>query len=161
LHAYGELTERPERGGWPLSMFLTPDGKPILGGTYFPREDREIEGQKVRGFKTILKRIAEVYKEEPKKVQQQAEAVAKGTIRLLEGGGRFTPLFELKRDLLGETVAELEGQFDKVHGGFGKVGTKFPTTPRLLFLEEEGERTKDRSVVKILDVTLDRMARGG
>src|SRR5436305_9123777 len=41
-----------QRGGWPLSMWLTPDGKPIVGGTYWPREDREVDGQKVRGFKS-------------------------------------------------------------------------------------------------------------
>src|SRR5205807_1385342 len=87
--------------------------------------------------------------------------VAKDTKRNLEASGRIMPLFELNRDLLTETVEELEGQFDKVHGGFGIRGTKFPTTPRLLFLEEEAERTKSRSVVKLLDVTLDHMARGG
>ncbi len=48
-----------QHGGWPLSMFLTAEGKPIVGGTYWPREDKEIEGEKVRGFKTLLKVVNE------------------------------------------------------------------------------------------------------
>src|SRR5262245_33978547 len=47
-----------QNGGWPLSMFLTPDAKPVIGGTYWPREDEELDGKKVHGFKTILNLVA-------------------------------------------------------------------------------------------------------
>src|SRR5829696_234985 len=64
------------KGGWPLSMFLTADARPIIGGTYWPREDREVEGKKVRGFKSVLKLVHETSKEHPKKLQEQADHVA-------------------------------------------------------------------------------------
>jgi uncharacterized protein len=179
-----------QRGGWPLSMFLTPEGKPIIGGTYWPREDREINenrlllgvvaggtgtascekrefrSQKLRGFKSVLTLIQDIYEKKPKEVQEQADQIAKLTRRSLEGAGRAMPLFELNRDLVTDTVEFLEAQFDKTHGGFGNpgddfAGTKFPTTPRLLLLEEEAARTKSKSVARMLDTTLDHMARGG
>ena len=79
LHALGE------QGGWPLSMFLTADGKPIVGGTYWPPDDKEIGGRKLRGFKTILKLINDTWKKKPKDCLEHADAVAKGTARQLEG----------------------------------------------------------------------------
>src|SRR5436305_12677 len=60
------LSQLGQQGGWPLSMFLTAEGKPIIGGTYWPREDRTIEGKKVRGFKSILKLVVETWKKHPK-----------------------------------------------------------------------------------------------
>jgi uncharacterized protein YyaL (SSP411 family) len=190
-HIYMEaLHALKQRGGWPLSMFLTPEGKPIIGGTYWPRENRELSenrlylgsvaggtgfagrkgrlfaSQVLRGFKSVLHLVADTYKKHPKEVLAQGDQVARDTKLNLEGHTRLMPLFDLGRDLLGEAVDELQAQFDKVHGGFGDpgndfAGTKFPTTPRLLFLEEEAARTKSPSVVKLLDVTLDHMARGG
>src|SRR5438876_9423641 len=59
LHVFGQ------RGGWPLSMFLTPDAKPIIGGTYWPPEDRDIQGQSVKGFKSILKIMIDLKTKEP------------------------------------------------------------------------------------------------
>src|SRR5436190_17346803 len=58
-----------QRGGWPLSMFLTADAKPIVGGTYWPPDDREIGGTKVTGFKGVLKMMADVAKERPRDLQ--------------------------------------------------------------------------------------------
>src|SRR5512145_1959974 len=72
-----------EGGGWPLSMFLTAEGKPIIGGTYWPREDRKIDGEVQRGFTSIVKYIHEVYKKSPKEVHDQADKVAKDTIDAL------------------------------------------------------------------------------
>jgi uncharacterized protein YyaL (SSP411 family) len=163
-HIYmAALQALEERGGWPLSMFLTSDGKPIIGGTYWPPDDREIGGRKVRGFKSVLKVVNDVWKKEPKKVQKQADWLAKETSRQLEGMARAMPLFDLDRKLVGEAVEEVVAQFDKVHGGFGSPvrGTKFPTTPRLLFLQEEATRTGSKEAARVLDVTLDHMARGG
>src|SRR5260370_23410448 len=50
-----------QRGGWPLSMFLTAEGKPIVGGTYWPPEDKEVDGDRYPGFKTVLKRMHDLY----------------------------------------------------------------------------------------------------
>ena len=160
LHALGE------RGGWPLSMFLTAEGKPIVGGTYWPPDDKVIDGRKLRGFKTILKLIHDTWKKKPKEMQEHANTVAKETARQLEGELRARPLFDLDRKLVAGAVEEVVAQFDKVHGGFGIPesgfrGTKFPTTPRLLLLQEEVARTAAKETAKVLDVTLDHMVRGG
>jgi uncharacterized protein len=160
------LSVMKQRGGWPLSMFLTPDAKPIVGGTYFPPEDREEDGEKIRGFKSILKYLDGHWKENNKDVVKQAEKYAEGTTSELIGLSRISPLFDMNRELVSEAVDGLAEMFDKTHGGFGQAernfrGTKFPQPPRLLLLHEEAVRNKSPQVVKILDVTLDHMARGG
>src|SRR5262245_24444100 len=65
-----------DSGGWPLSMFLTPDGKPIFGGTYWPPEDREVNGETVPGFKSILKKVIDLDKEKRKELFAQADTIA-------------------------------------------------------------------------------------
>src|SRR5205814_6588566 len=66
-------------GGWPLSMFLTPDGKPIIGGTYWPPDDKQIGDRTVRGFKSILKLMLEMERDQPKELRAQADKVAQLT----------------------------------------------------------------------------------
>jgi uncharacterized protein YyaL (SSP411 family) len=154
------------RGGWPLSMFLTPEGKPIVGGTYWPRDDREIDGQKVRGFKSLLQHIHEFHKDHADDLRKQADTVAEETRTALAGAARGVPLIDLDRDLVTEVVVRLKGEFDKVHGGFGNParqfkGTKFPVPPHLLLLQREAARTKDKDLDEMVHVTLDHMARGG
>src|SRR5436305_13768689 len=70
LHALGQ------RGGWPLSVFLTADGKPIVGGTYWPREDREVDGETARGFKSILGVMLKYHREQPEQLRKQADRLA-------------------------------------------------------------------------------------
>ncbi len=196
------LNTMGNHGGWPLSMFLTADGKPIVGGTYWPREDTEVDGDKHLGFKSRLKLLMEVQRDKPKDVQELADRVAKATAANLAGVGRLA-LVELDRKLIAATVEALQESFDPTHGGFGIPrrkfqGTKFPMPSRLLFLQSEAERSRrqalqaallplsppqgpgalvERSVLartfaaerlerareleKMVDVTLDRMARGG
>lgn len=77
-----------QRGGWPLSMFLTADGKPIIGGTYWPPDDKEVDGQKVNGFKTVLKTMQEFHKNNAKKLEEQADQVAERTSEALAGAAR-------------------------------------------------------------------------
>jgi len=64
------------RGGWPLSMFLTAAGKPIWGGTYWPPDDKEIDGEKIRGFKSILKLLHDFYADSPKEILADADKLA-------------------------------------------------------------------------------------
>src|SRR5438034_10399924 len=68
-----------QRGGWPLSMFLTAEGKPIIGGTYWPPDDKEVEGSKIKGFKTILGLMNKWHSEDAKGLTDQAEKVAAAT----------------------------------------------------------------------------------
>ncbi len=85
------LTEGLRRsGGWPLSMFLTADGKPIEGGTYWPREDKEIDGEKVRGFKTLLTVLSDIYRDKPKEIQEQANRLATATAEHLARSPRHS-----------------------------------------------------------------------
>jgi uncharacterized protein YyaL (SSP411 family) len=155
-----------QRGGWPLSMFLTSDGKPIVGGTYWPREDREIEGQKVRGFKSILKFMIDWNAQKPDEVQGQADKLAELTNDLLSGYLRGNPLVDLDRPLVAGVVDGLKSEFDKVYGGFGSPdrdfrGTKFPVPPSLELLLHEAARSKSEEIAGMIHLTLDRMARGG
>ncbi|MGH7226861.1 MAG: thioredoxin domain-containing protein, partial [Gemmataceae bacterium] len=81
--------------GWPLSMFLTPDGKPIVGGTYWPPEDKEVEGSKMRGFKTVLKIVRDAWTEQRKQIEELSDKNADRTRRALAGlalGTAIVPL---------------------------------------------------------------------
>jgi uncharacterized protein YyaL (SSP411 family) len=154
------------RGGWPLSMFLTADGKPIVGGTYWPREDREIDGQMVPGFKTLLHELHAFATKNPEQIEKQAEAVAEATSELLKGTARGIPIVNLDRELVTGAIDELREEYDKVHGGFGSSrrdfqGPKFPTPPYLRFLQVEAARRKSAELGKMVHHTLDRMAMGG
>jgi uncharacterized protein YyaL (SSP411 family) len=166
LHAYGQLGGRSLPGGWPLSMFLTADGKPIAGGTYWPREDQTIEGEQAPGFKTILRRIRGFTDKEPKALKEQADKVAAATSDLLIGAARGIALVALDRELVAGAVTAIKEEFDGQHGGFGSAerkfrGTKFPLPPYLRLLQHEAARTKAKDLEEVVRITLDHMARGG
>jgi uncharacterized protein YyaL (SSP411 family) len=153
-----------DSGGWPLSMFLTADGKPIFGGTYWPREDQEEDGKKFQGFKSVLKRVHDLHADKGKELEAQADRVAAKASEVLAGSVRGVALVPLDRDLVTETVSALKEEFDKEYGGFGNPdrkfqGTKFPTPPYLGLLQAEASR--DKAAAEMLAVTLDHMARGG
>jgi uncharacterized protein YyaL (SSP411 family) len=155
-----------QHGGWPLSMFLTAEGKPIVGGTYWPREDKEIDGEKVRGFKTLLKVVHDYATEHPKELQQQADKLADATQHNLEGALRGIALLDLNRDLIKAAVDGFKEQVDPVYGGMGNparkfAGTKFPSPPAWQLLQAEAERTKSAELTALVDLTLEHMARGG
>jgi len=159
------LTVQRQSGGWPLSMFLLPDGRPIVGGTYWPPDDRKFEDEVVRGFKSILALIAGAYKDNPKDLEKQADKLAAATTLALEDG-RPNPLVHLDRKLLTETVDGLKEEFDPEYGGFGNPnkrfkGPKFPMPCRLEFLLQQGERTGNKALIEMVGITLDHMALGG
>jgi uncharacterized protein YyaL (SSP411 family) len=160
LQAFGKS------GGWPLSMFLTPDGKPIVGGTYWPPDDRNIDGQTVRGFKFVLNKMIDLEKERPKELRDQADKVANMTAQALERAGRSVVGPEPTAALVTVAVDALKGEFDPQHGGFGNPlvdfkGTKFPVPPYLELLLQVGQRTKSEEMLGMVWRTLDHMARGG
>ncbi len=160
LHVLGQ------RGGWPLTMFLTAEGKPIFGGTYWPREDREEDGKTYAGLKTILARAQKLHVEKGKELERQAERIAEATQEALQGAARGVALIDLDRSLVAAAVDGLKEEFDPEYGGFGSParkfrGTKFPTPPYLLLLQHEAARTKSKELDEVVTVTLDHMARGG
>ena len=160
------LNVRGQRGGWPLSMFLTYDGKPFWGGTYWPPEDKKIDGQEISGFKSIIQLINDVWKDKPKEILKDADTLATQTTNSLANVGRGVALVDLNRELVTAGVDGLKEEFDKVHGGFGSAarqfkGTKFPIPPYLRLLQHEANRTKSAELAGVVNLTLDKMAQGG
>ncbi len=157
-------------GGWPLSMFLTADGRPFFGGTYWPRDDHKEGSDTYAGFKTILKAVHDAYKEKPEVIDKQASEVAARTkLALTSGGAPGVPgvaIVALDRELVTGVVEALAEEFDPDHGGFGSSarqfrGPKFPTPCRLELILDEALRTKSDKRMGMVRLTLDQMAAGG
>jgi uncharacterized protein len=153
-----------QRGGWPLSMFLTPDAKPIFGGTYFPIEDRKADDETVPGFKSILKRVLELLESDRKGLYEQADRLAEVTVDSIERSFRMVPLLKMDQDLI--TDATIAYEFDPEYGGFarkanGYRGSKFPRATALLFLLTQSTRPGQEKLAKNLRITLDNLAAGG
>lgn len=135
------------QGGWPLSAFLTPQGKLFFGATYFP------PGQ----FRQLLLRVAEAWKKQRADLEAQADEVARAVARMNTTGQDG----EAVNAVLAErAVEEIMARFDSRHGGFGEA-PKFPNEPWLLLLLDETWRQDRPKVWQVLDKTLDAMARGG
>jgi uncharacterized protein YyaL (SSP411 family) len=140
-------------GGWPMSVWLTPDLKPFYGGTYFPPSSRW--GRP--GFVDILGEIARVWGAEPMKLQQSAEALTSQ----LRGIERASPVGGVPPAATLERIAmQFRDRFDQVHGGFGGA-PKFPRPCELLFLLREHARTGNDDARTMALVTLRAMANGG
>ncbi|HTK94395.1 MAG TPA: thioredoxin domain-containing protein [Terriglobales bacterium] len=140
------------QGGWPLTVFLTPDGKPFYGGTYFPPDD--MHGRP--GFKRVLLSISEAFKTKHDEVKQSAEQLLSVISQTEAFAGRskdFSP------QVVDAIVASAEKLFDHENGGFGSA-PKFPHAPAIDVLchrYARGEKTLGNIVIG----TLVRMAQGG
>ncbi len=141
-----------EQGGWPLTMFLTPEGEPFWGGTYFPPDDRY--GRPA--FAKVLTQISSVYAAEPTRIRQNADALRQALHGLAanQPGGGVTPA------VLDEVAAHYLRQVDNVHGGLGGA-PKFPQTAVFDFLWRAWKRTANPSYRDAVALTLDRMSQGG
>ncbi|HEY2783750.1 MAG TPA: thioredoxin domain-containing protein [Fimbriiglobus sp.] len=151
-------------GGWPMSVFLTPDAKPIFGGTYFPPEDRKVDGDTIPGFKTILKNVCDLYAEKPKELFAQADAVAERTAAALGKSALANPLVSFDRALIQEAADAFE--FDPEQGGFGSKsllyrGPKFPRAAGLAFLWKHSELKGQETLRENVELALRKMAAGG
>jgi uncharacterized protein YyaL (SSP411 family) len=143
-------------GGWPMSVWLTPDLKPFYGGTYFPPSSRW--GRP--GFVDILGEIARVWGAEPKKLQQSAEALT-AQLRGIERAASVSGVSGVPTPAALERIAsQFRNTFDHVHGGFGGA-PKFPRPCELLFLLREHARTGNADASAMALVTLRAMANGG
>lgn len=137
------------QGGWPMSVWATPDGHPFVGGTYFPPE---ASGGRT-GLKQVLQRISELWQEDPDGVRATAGRAVEMLQRL---GSSAQPLKQLTTTPLETTRRELAGRYDDMQGGFSPA-PKFPQPARLLFLLQDANRAS----VDMALFTLDRMAAGG
>lgn len=139
-------------GGWPLSMFLTPDKKPFYGGTYFPPED--VMGRP--GFKKVLRRVTEFYRENRGKVEQYADTLLE-SLRARpvdEGGGR------IEASAPREALYNMVSDYDPQHGGFGSA-PKFPMPGAIGFFMDRYFFERDPLIEKCVRSTLEAMAKGG
>ncbi len=161
------LQQQRTGGGWPLSMFLLPDARPIIGGTYWPPDDQKDGDEVSPGFKTILKAVRDAYQEKPNDVEKQAaDLSAKTKFALANAGVPGLALVKLDRALYDEVVEAVADEFDPEYGGFGSAarkfkGPKFPMPCRLELLGQAGMRGKDDKKIAMLRKTLDQMATGG
>jgi len=140
-------------GGWPLTVFLTPDQEPFYGGTYFPPVPR----YNLPGLPQVLLGVMEAYRQHPDEVQKSIERVKAGLRRVSSPQPSEEPLNEA---LLDGAVQDLGLFYEPVHGGFGD-GPKFPTVPPLSLLLRQADRTNDRSAQDQVLHQLRRMAAGG
>jgi uncharacterized protein YyaL (SSP411 family) len=140
-------------GGWPLTMFLTPDQEPFYGGTYFPPAPR----YNLPGFPDVLRGVVEAYRNHRDDVRKNVEKVKTGLLRIGTPQPSADPLTDR---LLDEAAKNLVQFFDPVHGGFGE-GPKFPTVPPLNLLLRQTARTKDVSHQEQVLLQLKTMAAGG
>ncbi len=140
-----------EPGGWPLTMFLTPEGDPVWGGTYFPKEPRY--GRP--GFVQVLTEFARLYREAPERIAQNQEAI-KTHLGARPEGGQDQPAPDLPQQIAGRLL----GVMDPINGGT-KGAPKFPQTGLLRLLWQAGLQSGHDSYFRIVEFSLERMSRGG
>ncbi len=162
LSVYHQLAGERRGGGWPLSMFLTPEAEPFIGGTYFPARDGDREG--MPGFLTVVTKIQEIWDKMPDRVREDAKTVAKFTKAEMEGR-KSTPLVALDEALVEPVLAALEEQYDPKYGGFGygpnPKQPKFPEPSNLVYLLDRAKRLKDEKAREMLVGSLAGMQQGG
>ncbi len=151
------VQETTGHGGWPMSVFLTPDGQPFYGGTYFPPDDRY--GGRMPSFRRVLLSVIEWWRTQRDKIAQAARQNA-GALQALAHAGTGAAEGDLTPDLIRRVPGQLGQVFDPVHGGFGQA-PKFPHSMDLRVLLRAWKRFGDDSALHMVRLTLDRMARGG
>ncbi|MFT7243518.1 MAG: hypothetical protein ACI82A_000862, partial [Candidatus Azotimanducaceae bacterium] len=135
------------QGGWPMSNFITADGKPFFAGTYYPPA----------AFMELLQQINKVWHERPDEVLAQAEQIA--TNIGLHTAAK-SEVKAIEQDLVPRATAELLGRLDALNGGFGGA-PKFPNESQLLVLLEDLDRRQDEATGSAVALTLDKMSQGG
>jgi uncharacterized protein YyaL (SSP411 family) len=141
------------RGGWPMTMFLTPDGKPFYGGTYFPPVDRG----GMPGFPRVLASVVEAFRGRRAELERSAVEISQHLSQHLPLNTGDT---ELSVDTLSVAASALGESYDARYGGFG-TAPKFPQPMTLDFLLRFHRRTGDDRSLSMADHTLERMALGG
>ena len=141
------------QGGWPLTAFLTSDGKVFFGGTYFPADNRE--GRV--GLKTLLPELASIYQTQKAEVLASAEQLSKGLKRF---GEQAVQKGNISEALVHTIAANMTERFDPVNGGFG-TSVKFPAGSSIEFALARHFIDQDPKMLELVTTTLDAMAHGG
>jgi uncharacterized protein YyaL (SSP411 family) len=140
-------------GGWPMNVFLTPDGRPFYAGTYFPPEDRG----PMAGFPRVMRAVSEAYRDRRNEIDASATQIAdhlRSHFDATPNPGTLSPT------LLDDAARNLASQYDRVNGGFGGA-PKFPSPMALELLLRVYQRSGSERALQMVEHTLDMMARGG
>ncbi len=146
LHLLGE------QGGWPMTMFLTPAGEPVWGGTYFPKERRY--GRPA--FVDVLREVSRLFRDEPDKIEQNRAALLARLAEKARPAGKVT--IGLKE--LDGAAAQVGNMFDSVNGGL-RGAPKFPQPPLMEMLWRAAMRSGDARFFETVEFSLQRMCEGG
>src|SRR4051812_47883801 len=146
LHMLGE------QGGWPLTMFLTPAGEPVWGGTYFPKTTRF--GRPA--FVDVLREVARLFREEPDRIEQNRSALMERLAERARPAGRV-PLGVRELDQIATRAASV---IDPVNGGM-RGAPKFPNASLFELIWRAGLRSGEARYFGLIEITLDRISEGG
>ncbi len=141
------------RGGWPMTVFLLPDGRPFYGGTYFPKEPR----YGMPSFRQVMTGVIDAYRNRRGDVEEVAASLASGLNR---ASLRIGNPDDLTPDLVSGAVVRFRKDFDRTYGGFGGA-PRFPQPMNLEFLLRQAARTGNDEALNMVTLTLLRMATGG
>jgi len=140
-------------GGWPMTVFLTPDLVPFHAGTYFPPEDR----RGMPGFPKVLVVVSDYYRNHREEVGKVEAQMRDALLQMVE----FVPSQEaMDEKILVKAFETFESQFDSTYGGFGRA-PKFPSSMTLSFLLKYWKRTGSKRALEMVEKTLEKMANGG
>jgi uncharacterized protein YyaL (SSP411 family) len=149
-------------GGWPMSVWLTPDREPFFGGTYFPPRDGARGA--AHGFLTILGELHQTYQKDPARVKKAAEALTRAVRQEIEGGGAGASAGAAPGlpgvKVITTTVEFFKQSFDDVHGGVRRA-PKFPSNIPIRLLLRHHRRSGDARALEMATKTLEKMAGGG
>ena len=140
-------------GGWPMTVFLTPDAVPFYGGTYFPPQDR----YNMPGFPRVLISVAEAYRERPDDIRETGTSLVNELQRLSATNASDHPI---EVELLNAAYVGIIRNYDSINGGFGGA-PKFPPAMSLEFLLRTHARTGNRDALEMVSYTCQKMANGG
>jgi len=141
------------QGGWPLTGFLLPDGKPFFGGTYFPPEDQM--GRP--GFRRVLLAVADSYRTKRADLERAANSISEAVAQAEAFVGARA---DFDAGVVDAQIASLTQLFDIRHGGFGE-SPKFPHSSAVDLVLERYQQSKEKHLLAIAETTLEKMARGG
>jgi uncharacterized protein YyaL (SSP411 family) len=141
-----------EQGGWPLTMFLTPKGEPVWGGTYFPKTSRY--GRPA--FVDVLREVSRLFREEPAKIGQNRDALMERLAHQARPAGKVV----VGARELDQLARQIGGAFDPTHGGL-RGAPKFPNAAMYELVWRAGLRTGDQRYFELIEHTLERICEGG
>src|SRR5687767_14549733 len=140
-------------GGWPMTVFLTPEGVPFYGGTYFPPQDR----YNMPGFPRVLIGVAEAFNQRREDIKETGTSLVNELRRLSQSSASDLPI---EKELLDAAYAGIVRSYDSTNGGFGGA-PKFPPAMTLEFLLRTYARTRDQNTLQLVNLTCRKMAEGG